>query len=495
MSLPMKPIARVLEPALPLAALCLFLLALPGVASALSFSRVDVLPAGCTTLATGAIESGDLVKLRGVLPGNPGGAPYTESTPRLCLNSTGGDFREGLAMALHLRRTGIATHVAADHNCLSACAIAFLGGTSARFEDAVIRQIDRSIHTLATLGFHAPRLIVPDDQFTRSDVIRAYDEAMLATSEVFANLDTLGISAAFAREIFAVPSGRVLLIDTVSRTIDVNLKVEGLKPLPAEMSETQLREICERIDPEMRPDHFEQPDSTREFEAVKGMTLSPTATGARRGAWLTGYWSEGDLYWTVCEVRWLQPSNGPGGISARVLQQAAWNGQSDAPREAPPTEAEVETLVDQATGPFTFFEPFAIFPGASLLEDLASDGTEVPATPVIPIAPSLCTPQDSRYKVINVQNFATLREEPGFGAEVIEEVGRDQIVTPVANDETALALQTEACTTACLPTGAEPSDTEVARALACRTSNDVWWLVETAAANRGWMSARYLGQP
>lgn len=494
----MKPIARHLPPALPIAAVCLFLLALPGVASALSFSRTESLPAGCTTLASGPIEPGDLVKLRAVLPGNSGGAPYTDSTPRLCLDSTGGDFREGLAMALHLRRTGIATHVAADHNCLSACAIAFLGGTRARFEDGVIRQIDRSIHARATLGFHAPRLIVPDDEFTRSEVIRAYDAAMLATSEVFANLDILAISPAFAREVFAVPSGRVLLIDTVTRTIDVNVQVEGLKPLPAEMTEVQLREICERIDPEMRPDHFDQPDSTREFEAVKGMTLSPAPTGARRGAWLTGYWSEGDLYWTVCEVRWLQPSDGPGGISARVLQQPAWNGQSGAPREAPPTEAEIETLVDQATGPFTFFEPFAIFPGASRLEDLASDGTEVPATPVIPmipVGPSLCVPLDSRYKVINVQNFATLREEPGFGAEVIEEVGKDQIVTPLANDETALAVQTEACTLACQSTGAAPSETEIARALSCRTSNDVWWLVETAAENRGWMSARYLGQP
>ncbi|TNF17756.1 MAG: hypothetical protein EP318_20695 [Rhodobacteraceae bacterium] len=491
----MNPIAPALTPALRLAALCLVLWALPGAAAALTFSRTETLPAGCTTLATGPIEPGDLVKLRAVLPGNPGGAPYVETTPRLCLNSTGGDFREGLEMALHLRRTGIATHVAADHNCLGACAIAFLGGTGARAEDALLRQVDRSIHTLATLGFHAPRLIVPDDEFTRGDVIRAYDRAMLATSAVLANLDALTISPAFAGEVFAVPSGRILRIDTVTRTIDVNVKVEGLKPLPAEMSETQLREICERIDPEMRPEHFDRPDSAREFEAVKGMTLSPAPTGARRGAWLSGYWSEGDLYWTVCEVRWLQPADGPGGISARVLQQPAWNGQSGAPREAPPTEAEVETLVDQATGPFTFFEPFAIFPGASRLEDLASDGTEIPATPVIPIAPSLCTPTDSRYKVINVQNFATLREEPGFGAEVIEEVDKDQAVTPIATDASALAILTEACIAACLPRTPQPSETEKARALSCRTSNDVWWLVETAAENRGWMSARYLGQP
>lgn len=503
----MIPVSRLFQPALPFVAPCLapclalglslFLLALPGVASALTFTRQADLPAGCTTLATGPIERGDRDRLRAVLPGNAGGAPYVATTPRLCLDSPGGDFLEGLRIALYLGRTGIATHVAADHRCLGACAITFLGGTRAIDGDPVTRALDRSIHTLATLAFHPPRLVVPDDQFTRTQVIRAYDDAMFATSEVFATLDNLDISRDFAREVFAVRSGKNLPIDTVSRTIDVGLKVEGLRPLPAEMSAPQLRAICERIDPEMRPDHLDQPDGPHTFEQAVGMALSPAPTGARRGAWLTGYRSEGDLYWTVCEVRWFQPSAGPGGVSARVLQQPAWNGQRDAPGDAPPTVAEVETLADQATGAFTFFEPIAIFSGDTPLADLAGDGQHTPVTtPVIAAPPSLCAPTAQAYQVTNVKNFATLRDQPGFGATVLEEVDKDARVVPTAQDDSALSIQTEACVTACLPAAnATPSDIEIANALACRGSNDVWWQVQTTAGTRGWMSARYLGQP
>lgn len=459
----------------------------PRSATAFDIRLLNAHPEGCSARADGVIAPGDLAKIKRILPGGVEGAQYF-TAPRLCLNSPGGDFLEGIAIAEYLRGIGVTTHVADGDSCLSACGLAFLGGTSLRFEDAVIRTVDRSIHANAVLGFHPPRLDVPSDDFTEAKVREAFDTAMQAAGAFFGKLDQLGISGKFALDIFAVPAGEILYIDTVGRTIDANIRVEGLRPLPEEMSQTQLREICERIDPEMRPEHFDRPESTRRFEAVAGMTLSPADTGARRGAWLTGYHSEGDLYWTVCEVRWFQPRAGEGGVSARVLQQAAWNGQSDAPTDAPPTEAEIESLLEQATSPFTFFLPIAIFPAATKLPDLVGDGEELP--PVA--AGALCGPGAKRYQVFNVNEFATLRSAPGFDAEVVAEAAKDAIVTPAAEDETAYLITSDSCRLACdhaTRDGLSAADFQAADD--CRRSNDVWWRVNSGD-DTGWMSARFL---
>lgn len=456
---------------------------------AMQVRLVNSHPEGCNARATGEIEAGDRAKLERLLPGGAEEAQYFGAAPRLCFDIPGGDFIEGIAIAEYLRLKGISTHVAEGESCLGACALAFLGGTRASLEEGVIRTLDRSIHAAATLGFQAPGLELPDGTLTEDEVTEAFQEAQLATAELFGKLPILSISHSFALEIFTLPPGEHLLVDTVTRTIDVGIRVEGVRPLPDEMSQDQLREICERIDPEMRPDHFERPESTRTFQATAGMMLSPAATGARRGAWLTGYRAEGELYWTVCEVRWFQPRSGTGGVSARVLQQAAWNGQSEAPSDAPPTPFEIERLIEQATGPFTFFEPIVIFPGASKLADLAGDGEELPPA----AANALCAPGAERYQVVNVNEFATLRAEPNFSAEIVAEAPKAAFVTPIAKDESAFYISSEICRAACDHATREGlSAADFQAATECRESNDVWWRMVLPEGAAGWMSARYL---
>ncbi len=459
-------------------------------AEALQLSLVNADPEGCNARATGPINAGDSVRLARLLPGGSEETLYLGAAPRLCLDSPGGDVSEAIAMAEYLRLKGISTHVAEGESCLGACALAFLGGTGARQEDGEVRRVlDRSIHATATLGFQAPGLALPDATLSEEAVEAAFQTALNATAEIFAKLDLLSLPRSFALEIFAQPAGATLAIDTVTRSIDTGIRVEGLRPLPEEMSQDQLREICERIDPEMRPDHFDRPGSTRVFQATEGMMLAPADTGARRGAWLTGYRSEGELYWTVCEVRWFQPQSGSGGISARVLQQAAWNGQSDAPSDAPPTATEIERLTAQATGAFTFFDPIAIFPGASKLADLAGDGEELP--PVA--ATALCAPAADRYRVINVNEFATLRSAPDFNAEVLAEAPKDALVLPVAQDDSSFAITSESCRAACDHVSRDGlSAADFQAAAACRSSDDVWWRMMLPEGTAGWMSARFL---
>ncbi|WP_323766437.1 hypothetical protein [Marinovum sp.] len=465
-------------------------LTLAGPAQALQLSLVNSHPEGCNARASGPVAPGDSARIARLLPGGAAEAQYVVAAPRLCFDSEGGDYVEAIAIAEYLRLKGISSHVAEGARCIGPCALAFLGGTRATLDDSgVLRSLDRSIHAAAELGFDAPGLELAEDELTTEAVQAAFRDAQRATAAIFGSLAILSISRDFALEIFAMPQGQHLPVDTVARTIDAGIRVEGVRPLPDEMSQDQLREICERIDPELRPDHFDRPESTRTFQATAGLMLSPAATGARRGAWLTGYRAEGELYWAVCEVRWFQPRSGTGGVSARVLRQAAWNGQSGAPSDAPPTAAEIERLIEQATGPFTFFEPIVIFPAASKLADLAGDGEELPPA----AANALCAPGADRYQVVNVSEFATLRDEPNFSANIIAEAPKDSFVSPVTQDETSALITSESCRAACdhaTRDGLSAADFQAAAD--CRNSNDVWWRMAMPEGAAGWMSARFL---
>ena len=71
---------------------------------------------------SGPIESGDLERLRALAP--------SDGQSIISFDSNGGDFQAGLALARYLHEKSIGTIVEDGRKCLSACAIAFLGGTA-----------------------------------------------------------------------------------------------------------------------------------------------------------------------------------------------------------------------------------------------------------------------------------------------------------------------------------------------------------------------------
>ncbi|GHA30075.1 hypothetical protein GCM10007989_27190 [Devosia pacifica] len=74
----------------------------------------------------------------------------------LTLSSPGGNYIEGLKLALLLRERAVATVVEAYSSCYSACAFAFLGGSGFSSQDGIGPYSDRMVEPRATLGFHAP---------------------------------------------------------------------------------------------------------------------------------------------------------------------------------------------------------------------------------------------------------------------------------------------------------------------------------------------------
>ena len=81
-----------------LSAACIAIAAitLPRVAQAATFD-VDLQRDTCELRLTGTIERGDLDRLKAKLPADFD--PHMKGGPTICLNSDGGDFVEGLAIA------------------------------------------------------------------------------------------------------------------------------------------------------------------------------------------------------------------------------------------------------------------------------------------------------------------------------------------------------------------------------------------------------------
>lgn len=71
------------------------------------------------------------------------------------LNSVGGDFFEGLALADALRGFAVSTFVGPGDQCLSSCAIAFMGGSVINIRRTAPVP-SRYVHDHALVGFHAP---------------------------------------------------------------------------------------------------------------------------------------------------------------------------------------------------------------------------------------------------------------------------------------------------------------------------------------------------
>jgi hypothetical protein len=142
---------------------------------------VDLQRDSCELRLTGAIEPGDLEKLKAKLPADFD--PVMKGGPTICLNSPGGDFLEGLRIADYISN-GISTKIEKDAVCMSACGWIFLAGTSAA--TGGVRDWTRTMDAHAQLVFHAPYIdpatLTPGPAAAQPmglvQVINAYNQAV-----------------------------------------------------------------------------------------------------------------------------------------------------------------------------------------------------------------------------------------------------------------------------------------------------------------------------
>jgi hypothetical protein len=170
----------------------------------------------------GEIAQGDVQRLDAALISS--GVSYSQDPWRrivISLDSRGGSYHEGLDLALTFRRRGLATIVRSGYQCMSACAIAFLGGTAlpknpepARDADPLPDQLpDRSLEPGAVLGYHAPYLALTGDRYDASVVADAYRSAVLAISRLIAVADKLYVVPAELPKLLAPTKDEVFVAD------------------------------------------------------------------------------------------------------------------------------------------------------------------------------------------------------------------------------------------------------------------------------------------
>ena len=387
------------------------LLLLPTIAASMDIRFHGDHPEGCIATATGPILPGDADTLRAMLPGDAEYKQYVTDTPRLCFNSPGGSFVEGLAIARHLRETGIAAHVPRGASCLSACAIAFLGGSARNFEDALIDTRDRSLHSTARLGFHAPQLDVPDASFNRAEVQRAFTIAMRSAALTFSRLEELRITKSFALDFFAVEGTDFHEINTTMRLAQLGAGIEGIAALPQRLSDEGLRQICAFVSPKVDPARFSAAHNQHQVlnTATYDLPPQPGYTTPER-AFVLGWTVEGFRQWNVCTVRWTggaQP-----GASVEVIDSpfvSDDDGRFDDP--TPPTRAEIASFVRTNSGAFFYPSPLLGLPSGTRLRDIQGphhDGSRHRSDAVT------CRPLRATYSVSGVKNFATLRSAPNL---------------------------------------------------------------------------------
>ena len=210
-----------------LIALSISVLFQPSLAFAAEITPVENHPMGCEYKVTGLINNGDAEKVDKVLKQNN----WFEVASRgwkICLDSPGGSFVEGVKLAKAFATNSIGTVVAQSNVCESACAIAFMGGSYFNPEGEN-RYVSRTIHPTAKLGFHAPALLIPEGSYSKEEVDKAYSIALSAVVEL-SEMRALGyeIRESLFKAILTTPFESMHYVDTVGKALRYKIGVAGI---------------------------------------------------------------------------------------------------------------------------------------------------------------------------------------------------------------------------------------------------------------------------
>jgi hypothetical protein len=188
----------------------------------------------CGIMIEGDIRSGDVAALKAAREK----VIADGGDRRVCLNSQGGSWSEGIALAKRMREAPHPTTIKSGHVCYSACAIAFMGGTEMGAN--VSSFPDRKLHVRGKLGFHAPYITVPEREgYDRRTVEGQYRQA---TTDIADLVDLAqsrhGLGGAYIIEPFLITQGlrrgpsELFMVDNVRIASLAEIEIYGAKAPP-----------------------------------------------------------------------------------------------------------------------------------------------------------------------------------------------------------------------------------------------------------------------
>ena len=201
-----------------------------------------------TVRITGPFGPGDGEKLRVMLAGLKAKTARTPGQPLATaeLSSSGGDLFEGLKVGYLFREFEVATLVRKGDICLSACALAFLGGTASRQPPAPVPS--RTIEIGGQVGFHNFTLdatVVQNE--TRGDptagIARGFGLGKAGASALIRFVADLGVDPGFIAQLLGRPPDTWLYIDTTEMFLTVGACPSG-REAPLGRLEQQAVNVC-----------------------------------------------------------------------------------------------------------------------------------------------------------------------------------------------------------------------------------------------------------
>ena len=197
-----------------------------------------------TIRLSGPIEQGDADKLRVILARLRTTSPAMPNRPlaTIELSSSGGDVYEGIKIGYLLREYSVAAVVRAKDLCLSACALAFLGGTSSRSGPIFVPS--RSIEIGGQVGFHNFFLNADSDQIpsarsSQEGMAMGFNIGRGGASLLVRYAATMGIDTSFIARLLARPTEQWEYIDIAERFMTLQVCPIGLerpRPPPSAMA-------------------------------------------------------------------------------------------------------------------------------------------------------------------------------------------------------------------------------------------------------------------
>jgi hypothetical protein len=211
----------------------------------------------CRFSIAGPIETGDLEKVKAIAvagklfaESNLEAAVVGDNGAAICLDSPGGSYIEGIAIAKLVSEKGIATVVEDGAECLSACAIIFMAG---RTHGAEQDYTNRKLHVRGTLGFHRPYLTFPiseEKKYSGIDVNNSADVIidavtfMLSLSNEKGNFDIDNrMKPSLIEGMLQTGADELLLIDTIDEVGRWGIDVFG-NSSPRQLSDAYLYNAC-----------------------------------------------------------------------------------------------------------------------------------------------------------------------------------------------------------------------------------------------------------
>ena len=224
-----------------------------------------------TIRLSGPIEEGDADKLRAVLVRLKAATPPLPDRPlaTIELSSSGGDVYEGLKIGYLLREFSVASVVRAKDLCLSACALAFLGGTASRSGLTFVPS--RSIEIGGQVGFHNFSLNpaseqLPSAKSSREGLVVGFGVARGGASALVRFAATMGVDPSFVARLLGRSPEQWEYVDTVQAFITLQACPLGLER-PRASPPALAANICNNATVGFSP---ASPSQARQFSSRDG---------------------------------------------------------------------------------------------------------------------------------------------------------------------------------------------------------------------------------